>query len=127
MLIDWKIPWIKLFLTFDSKKPKGLLEPFLDYDMPPSSPNLEMVISERPIYPTPVAYEPIPLEQLEDLEAMPSSGIMETKPIYIVNPLKGDQNISGEILPPTEEEVEEALMQANIGKKKWCLKIFELF
>ena len=43
---------------------------------------------------------------------------METKPIYIVNPLKGDQNISGEILPPTEEEVEEALMQANIGKKK---------
>ena len=83
--------------------------------MPPSSPNLEMVISERPIYPTPEAYEPIPLEQLEDLEAMPSSGIMETKPIYIVNPLKGDQNISGEILPPTEEEVEEALMQANIG------------
>ena len=42
--------------------------------MPPSSPNLEMVISERPIYPTPEAYEPIPLEQLEDLEAMPSSG-----------------------------------------------------
>ena len=96
--------------------------------MPPSSPNLEMVISERPIYPTPEAYEPIPLEQLEDLEAMPSSGIMETKPIYIVNPLKGDQNISGEILPPTEEEVEEALMQANIGKrKKYALKFSNWF
>ena len=90
----------------ESYKPRSL-EPFLDYDMPPSP--RDMVISERP-YPTPDTYEPIPLDELDDLEAMPD----EVKPVYIINPLKGDQNISGEILPPTEEEVEEALMQANI-------------
>ena len=55
-----------------------------------------MVISERP-YPNPDTYEPIPLEELDDLEAMPSSPAADNvaKPVYIINPLKGDQNISG--------------------------------
>ena len=72
----------------ESYKPRSL-EPFLDYDIPPSP----KVISERP-YPADDVYEPIPLEELEDLEAMPGA----TKPVYIINPLKGDQNISGKSL-----------------------------
>lgn len=87
--------------------PRSLM-PNIDFVIPPSIG--DMLISERPIA-KPDIYEPIPLDQLEDLEAMPA---FEQKPVYIINPLKGDLNESGEILPPTEEEVEEAIMQANV-------------
>ena len=45
----------------------------------------DLIISERP-YVQPDIYEPIPLDQLEDLEAMPS---VSNHPVYIINPLKG--------------------------------------
>ena len=69
-----------------------------------------LIVSQRPFV-TPEPYEPIPLDQLDDLEAMPDS---EPPPVYIINPLKGDLNVTGEIQPPTEEEVEEAIKQANV-------------
>ena len=44
-----------------------------------------LIISERP-YVQPDIYEPMPLDQLDDLEAMP---IHHNNPVYIINPLKG--------------------------------------
>ena len=73
--------------------------------LPPS-----LIVSQRPFV-TPEPYEPIPLDQLDDLEAMPDNS---PPPVYIINPLKGDLNVTGEIQPPTEEEVEEAIKQANV-------------
>ena len=90
--------------------PRALL-PHVDYDVPPAMEDL--IISERPLV-IPKLYEPIPLDQLDDLEAMQASQQQTSSPVYIINPLKGDLNVSGEILPPTEEEVEEAIMQANV-------------
>ena len=86
--------------------PRSLM-PHLDYLMPPME---EMIISERPMMKETI-YEPIPLDQLDDQEAMP---FQDSHPVYIINPLKGDLNVSGEIQPPTEEEVEEAIKQANV-------------
>ncbi len=91
-------------------QPRDLLDDHDQFVLPPAK---DLVIAERPHIEQEI-YEPIPLDQLEDLEAMPDQ---RPPPVYIIGPpypLRGDQNISGEVEPPTEEEVEEALRQANL-------------
>jgi hypothetical protein len=66
----------KMFNNFTEIEEETTLEPFSDISLPP-----KLLISERP--PTlPEIYEPLPLSQLDDQEAMSSS--QDDHPVYII-------------------------------------------
>ena len=95
--LDGPIESINLYNNFTESEDITTLQPFSDFLLP-----VKLLISERPP-PLPEIYEPIPLSQLEDQEAMSDS--QDEHPVYI---------IYEKALFPEQEEHEMPESLANI-------------